>query len=337
MTKTKMISPSFAGLHFDKLSSPPTSSKMEIDANNNEKQTAPYAKHHRQQTAAVAFKYHSNAASRDIDDLRQMLASLRREQANFMDPEEHKFYESDFERMMTDNWLVTRFLLRGKKIFEKEAELGRGHEILKSESSNDVQDLDQLNRQAVLMHTIELVKVCARYRFDYRINQQTNSDQFPLEWTKTDGLFNYKPDAEGNPTIYLRVAFHRPKLIATPEARHLFKRYMLHTVERCDQELNNKPGKAICCVFDMTNVAFENIDLELTTWMIKSFKSSSPKLICYVIIYNPPWFFTTTFKVICNTLLSNSKRQSVKFATGDEILNYINHANLPPYLKSSVG
>lgn len=342
MNGTNLISHSMADLHFAKLPPPLTASRMKLDHKNDEHKPSTFVKHHRacrQQTAAVAFKYTSNASAQDISDLRHLLTCLRREQAGFMDLEEHKFYESDYQRMMIDDWLVTRFLIRGKKMFEKEAELGQSYEILRLDNVKEIESRESshlLDKQAILLHTIELIKLCARYRFDYQINQRTSLDEFPSEWTKTDGLFHFRPDARGNPTIYLRVAFHRPKLIATPEARHLFKRYMLYTVELCDQELHNKSGKAICCVFDMTNVAFENIDLELTTWMIKSFKSSSPKLIGYVIIYNPPWFFTATFKVICNTLLSSSQRQSVKFASGNEILNYIDHANLPPYLRSAV-
>lgn len=338
------MSPPVANLYFGK--SRLTAEKLVLDHNNNNNHTLSLGCHHRssQQKAAISFKYQSNAPLEDIDNFRQLLTRLRLEQVNTIDPEEHRFYEADYKRMMTDDWLVTRFLLRGKKAFTREVEELRGGARYRLDglgSDENYQETISQNRelndqQAILKHTIELVKVCAKFRFDYRINSRTRLGEFPPEWVKTDGLFNYKPDAVGNPTVYLRVALHRPKLLETPDARHLFKRYMLYTLERCDQDLCNKPGKAICCVFDMTNVAFENIDLELTTWMIKSFKSSSPKLICYVIIYNPPWFFAATFKVICNTLLSSSKRQTVKFASGNEILDYIEPANLPPYLRTTL-
>lgn len=333
MTKTKLMSPpSMAELSFAKSLPSDMSAGGMIDHNNNEEKPTNGIR----QISAVSFKYRSNASRQDLDDLRRLLTELRLEQADSMDPVEHKFYEPDYQRMMADDWLVTRFLLKGKKAFEKAAESGHRHEILNGTHDEQLcsgMNHLQLDRHATLKQSIELVKKCARFRFDYRINNQTCLDEFPSDWVKTNGLFNYKPDVNGNPTIYLRVALHRPKLIGSPEARHLFKRYMLYNVERCDQDLYNKPGKAICCVFDMTNVALENIDLELTTWMINSFKSASPKLICYVIIYNPPWFFTATFRVICNTLLSDSKRQSVKFASGNEILNYIDRNNLPPFMR----
>jgi hypothetical protein len=351
MTKTKVLPPSMESLRsptkhpalLDDESGP-----FIVDHNNND--CVPSLKkscdHGPRRMASISFKYNSLANREDINDLRQMLTRLRAEQMSTIGKEEYEFYEADYMRMMVDDWLVTRFLLRGKKAFEREAEYGEQEQesCVADNTDDETSQVDLLKatrraddrRRAILSRTIELVKVCAKFRFDYRINNRTRLDEFPAEWLATDGLFNYKPDASGNPTIHLRVAMHRPKLIESPEARHLFKRFMLYNLERCDQDLYNKPGKAICCVFDMTNVAFENIDLELTTWMIKSFKSSSPKLICYVIIYNPPWFFTATFKLICNTLLSNSKRQSIRFVSGNEILNYIDCANLPPHIRSAI-
>lgn len=183
---------------------------------------------------------------------------------------------------------------------------------------------------------MELIASCAKFRMDYDVSGCTQESEFPQDWTTSGGLFHYKPDLCGNPTVYLRVALHRPKLIESDELRHQFKRYMLYTLEQCDKDLYNRPGKAICCVFDLTNASLDNIDLELTSWMVKSFKDCSPKLLNYVILFNPPWFFAATFRLICNSLLSNSRRQSVKFAYRDELLNYINHSNLPAYIKMTL-
>lgn len=297
---------------------------VSVDYNNNKKPLKKQAK-----LAAVKFKYQHNSARDDIERLREILIQERDRQMGQLPSEELDFYRADFERMLVDDWLATRFLLRGKKAYER---------LLASEQASNRAEIkgERETREAIYRETLELVKVCAKFRFDYRINKHTKEAEFPLDWVKVHGLFHYKADRVGNPTVYLRVALHRPKLIESLEARHLFKRYMLYTLERCDQQLHNRPGKAICCIFDMTRVAFENIDLELTSWMIKSFKNCSPKLMCYVIIYNPPWFFTATFKLICSTLLSESKRQSVKFAHGNEIIQYIDYDNLPHYIQSAI-
>lgn len=291
-------------------------SLFEVDLNNNNdfKQSI-YASN----CLALRYKYQDLASKEDINEMRKLLIEEREKQLGEIDNEEIEFYRADFNRMLIDDWLVTRFLLRGHKALNR--------------ANQDNQCLREPSKRAVCLQTIKLIKNCAKFRFEYKINGRTSIEEFPRDWVDVNGLFYYRPDRAGNPTIYLRVALHRPKLIETPEARHLFKRYMMYTLECCDRQLLNQPGKAICCIFDMSNVALDNIDLELTTWMIKSFKDCSPKLLCYIVIYNPPWFFTATFRLICNTLLSNSKRQCVKFARGNEIMAYVSEQNLPPYLR----
>lgn len=279
---------------------------------------------------AARFKYVSNATRAEIEHIRALLALQREQQV--LDEPEWSFFRSDYERMMADDWLVTRFLLRGRKASYRQSDPMQQprHRV-----ASDLYECkgDEMGDLTIYDRTMELIGICARFRYDYKINALTQESEFPLEWTEVNGMFHYKHDRAGNPIVYMRVALHRPKLIDSPELRHQFYRYMLFVLEQCDRDLFQKPGKAICCIFDMTNVAFENIDLELTNWMIKSFKSCAPKLLCYVVVYNPPWFFMATFKIICNTLLSNSKRQSIKFAHGEEILDYIDKADLPSYLQ----
>lgn len=272
---------------------------------------------------ALQFKYTSDAPRAEIEHIRKLIA-LQRDQLAFSG-EEWDFFKPDYDRMMVDDWLVTRFLIRGKKASNFYARAEAAVNLGDENADND--------KQSIYTKTMDLIEICARFRYQYRVSAHTRESDFPPEWTKVNGMFHYRQDRAGNPIAYLRVALHKPKLIETEELRHQFKRYMLYVLEQCDQRLFKKPGKAICCVFDLSNVAFENIDLDLTTWMIKSLKDCAPKLLGYVIIYNPPWFFTATFKLISNTLLSNNKRQSVKFAHGDEILDYVHYIDLPPYLR----
>lgn len=261
---------------------------------------------------APKFKHQTIASSQDICEIRKLLTIER----SSMNEEEHKFWSSDYERMMQDDWLVTRFILRGQK-----ASLKLG--ISSSQSS-------------IYIQTMNLIRMCAKFRHEYQINANTRECEFPIEWTKRNGIFNYKPDLAGNPVIYLRIRLHKPKLIETKELRYQFKRILLYYLEKCDQDLTNNLGKGICCIFDMSNATFENVDLEMLSWMIKSFKSCSPKLICYVIVYNLPWFFSATLKLIAKTLMSNSNKQCLKFVYGDEILNFISPNNLPTYVRDNL-
>lgn len=265
-------------------------------------------------TQAVPAKHHKVYPEVDLEQIRQLLKAERSRQTQ----DEFTFWTLDFERMLQDDWLVTRFLIRGSK-------------ATGLSSSND-----RKFKQKLYESTLDLIRACAKFRYDYRINSSTSLADFPSEWISVDGLFNHGKDQVGNPVMYLRIKLHKPKLIATKTLRHQFKRYLLYHLEKSDQELVNAPGKLICCVFDMSEATFENVDLELVSWMIKSFKICGPKLLSYAIVYNLPWFFSATFKLISNTLLSNSNRKSLKFVYGDEILEYISREELPEHVDISI-
>lgn len=282
---------------------------------------------------APRFKYKTNYPIKDIQEIRKLL-TLERENQN---EDEYNFWTPDYKRMLKDDWLVTRFLLRGSKASQKYIKVDCK---TKNGSSSDLDEDDENNNtdkdKLIYECTMQLVRSCAKFRRDYRINPETKDDEFPIEWLKVNGLFNHRPDLAGNPTIYLRICLHKPKLIETKEYRHEFKRLLLYTLEKCDQDLYNNMGKGVCCIFDMSYATFENVDLELASWMIKSFKSCSPKLLAYVIVYNLPWFFSATFKLLTTTLMSNSNKQCLKFVYGNEILKYVDYNNLPSYIRDSL-
>lgn len=261
---------------------------------------------------ALKYKHSRSYPENDLARIRELLKIERSLQGQ----EEFDFWAADYQRMLRDDWLVTRFLIRGTKRNQLNAKDG--------------------SREAAYLTTMNLIKACAKFRHDFRVNYSTEPDEFPIEWVKVNGVFSYKSDLVGNPTIHLRIGMHKPKLIASKSLRHLFKRYLLYNLEKSDQELANRPGKLLCCVFDMSSANFENVDLEIVSWMVKSFKICGPKLISYTIVYNLPWFFNATFKLISNTLLSNSNRQSLKFVYGEEILNYISYQNLPDHIRDGL-
>lgn len=265
--------------------------------------------------SASKFRQQSNFPEQDLKAIRRMLCAERANQSL----DKFEFWTPDFNRMMVDDWLVTRFLLRGSKAANKKVYIA-----------------NQRNEQDIYRETMNLIKLCAAFRLEYRINGLTKESEFPKEWTSRNGLIKHQVDLTGNPVVYLRIKLHKPSLIGTKKLRHQFKRLLLFTLEDCDKDLLNKPGKGICCVFDMTDATFENVDLELLSWMIKSFKSCGPKLLSYMIVYNLPWIFNATFKFISKTILSNSNKQSLRFVYGTEICNYIGRNNLPPYLRDSL-
>lgn len=272
---------------------------------------------------APRYKYRSNLASRYIEVIRNLLQVERSKQENSV----KEFQKLEFERLMNDEWLVTRFLLRGIK------SSARRRDKKNSISSINIEDQEE-ELADIYLETMNSIDICAKFKYQYRINMATKLSEFPPDWLQKNGIFSYKPDLAGNSTLYLRAKLHKPKLIESEGLRFEFERLLLYHLDKCDQSIWNREGCGICCIFDMSEATVENMDLELVSWMIKSFNSCGPKLLCYVMIYNLPWFFSATFKLITNNFLPKKNKQTLRFVYGNEILSYIDLKNLPKYLQA---
>jgi len=116
------------------------------------------------------------------------------------------FYESDFTRMMQDDWTVSRFLLRCRQNPKRAA---------------------------------RLMEQCGKFRHEYKMGISKLSD-FPVEFHRAGGLFRYAPDRVGNQTLFMRVKMHR----RVPELSQIMKEFILCCLEECDRA-NNGRGTAV--------------------------------------------------------------------------------------------
>lgn len=118
----------------------------------------------------------------------------------------NSFIKEDYDRMLVDDWTVSRFLLRCR--------------------------LDP-KRSAKLMEQ------CGKFRQEYNMGLSKPSD-FPIEFHQSGGLFRYAPDRVGNETLYMRVKMHR----RTPELAQIMRSFILCILEECDRA-NNGRGTAV--------------------------------------------------------------------------------------------
>lgn len=116
------------------------------------------------------------------------------------------FYDNDYNRMMTDDWTVSRFLLR---------------------------------RRLDPKRTAKLMEECGRFRKQYKMSE-VQLWEFPIEFHKAGGLFKYAPDRVGNLTVYMRVKMYR----RVPEISDVFKAFILCVLEECDRA-NGGRGTAV--------------------------------------------------------------------------------------------
>lgn len=116
------------------------------------------------------------------------------------------FSEEDYERMLNDDWTVSRFLLRCRENPKRAA---------------------------------RLMEQCGKFRREYKMGISKPSD-FPIEFHRAGGLFKYAPDRVGNQTVFMRVKMHR----RVPELSQMMKEFILCCLEQCDRE-NNGRGTAV--------------------------------------------------------------------------------------------
>lgn len=145
------------------------------------------------------FLHTQNCDQHLIDETRRL---LRERYAK--NPE--NFYDSDFKRMLTDDWTVSRFLLR---------------------------------RRLEPKRTAKLMEECGRFRKQYKMSE-VKLWEFPIEFHKAGGLFKYAPDRVGNMTVYMRVKMYR----RVPEISDVFKAWILCVLEECDMA-NGGRGTAV--------------------------------------------------------------------------------------------
>lgn len=115
-------------------------------------------------------------------------------------------YEEDYKRMLTDDWTVSRFLLR---------------------------------RRLNPSRTVQLMESCGKFRKQYLMGR-AEPWEFPAEFHLCGGLFQYAPDRVGNTTLYMRVKIYR----RIAELNDTFKRFVLCNLEQCDTSTGGR-GTAI--------------------------------------------------------------------------------------------
>lgn len=137
-----------------------------------------------------SFKETKNCDLALIEETRRLLRE------RFAKQNPNDFYQHDYERMLTDDWTVTRFLLR---------------------------------RRMDPKRTAKLMEECGLFRKTYKMSE-VKLWEFPIEFHQVGGLFRYEPDKVGNITVYMRTRMYR----RVPELSDVFKAFVLCVLEEAD-------------------------------------------------------------------------------------------------------
>lgn len=107
------------------------------------------------------------------------------------------FYKFDVDLILSDDWSVSRFLLRCR-----------------------------LNPE----RAVDLMEASSKFRTEFKMGETQLSD-FPSEIHEVGGIFQYLPDRVGNTTLWMRARHHR----RCAEMNHIMKQFILCVMEQCDK------------------------------------------------------------------------------------------------------
>lgn len=125
-----------------------------------------------------------------IDRTRELLRKRYQEK-----PE--SFYSFDIDLILSDDWSVSRFLLRCRLNAER---------------------------------AVDLMEASSKFRREFKMGETKLSD-FPSEIHEVGGIFMYEPDRVGNTTLWMRAKHHR----RCNEMNFIMKQFILCVMEQCDK------------------------------------------------------------------------------------------------------
>ncbi|KPM08942.1 Motile sperm domain-containing protein 2-like protein [Sarcoptes scabiei] len=205
-----------------------------------------------------------------------------------INPEE--YCEKDIERVKQSKWYVKRFYLSANRNCDEAFELLRS--VLKWRRQHDLSNV--------------------------------RPEFFPREFYEIGGLFEYEPDRQGNPVIYLRIRMHRK----IKEIQEPIQQFLLYTIDRVDRRSDSK-GCVI--VFDCSGAGYSNMDLDMLKSLIDIAFKYFPLCIRHVIVYELSWMLNA-FRKIAMNLVPSSLAALVRFANQNDITDFIQKESLPDFM-----
>jgi hypothetical protein len=171
--------------------------------------------------------------------------------------------------------------------------------------------------------TIEMLKNSMRWRKEFGISTMKETE-FPQEFYKIGGVFSYANDRDGNGMVYMRIKMHRK----IPELDLALKRYLIYILNKVDLEVN---GKGMAIVFDCQEAGISNVDMDMLWFLISTMNKYYPKGLSYILVYELPWILNFAWKIAKNWI-PEEHRRLIKFATKEDVTNFIEAENLPDFM-----
>ncbi|RWS27895.1 motile sperm domain-containing protein 2-like protein [Leptotrombidium deliense] len=106
------------------------------------------------------------------------------------------------------------------------------------------------------------------------------------------------------------------------------KKYLAYCINIIDQQAW---GEGWVLIVDFGGIGMQNVDFELTKFLVHSLKTYFPSGIAYAMCVDFPWVLRAFLNAIKGLIPAN-RRHLVKFTSRTETSNYIDNALLPDFM-----
>lgn len=144
---------------------------------------------------------------------------------------------------------------------------------------------------------------------------EINESNIRMDYVNEGAFFPRGRDVDG---CILLVVKSKKHVKGTKDFEEI-KKIIIYWFDRLEREEN---GNKITLFFDLDGCGLNNMDMELTNYLISLFKSYYPNFLNYIIIYQMPWIMSAAFKVI-KSLLPAKGVEKMKFVNKDTLKTYV--------------
>jgi len=197
------------------------------------------------------------------------------------------YYESDLERIRTDDLYVSRFV------------------------SHQKQENDTLDRPPGFEDKVEAANMMVSVLQWRKQEGVLDLDYSKVTEPKLQSIYFRNKDSEGDDILWLEVKHYDKGL------RVEYQKYLTWLVEhRAGAEQSSK----ITCVFALNDVGMAQADVEFLKYFINLFMYYTPDTMKMMIVHNMHWLLNGVWKVV-SLLLSEGAKKRIVFCKGDQIMD----------------
>jgi len=207
---------------------------------------------------------------------------------------------------------------------EEEANLFDAQDVCKL--VNDSQFISRHAKDRSPEEAAEFIIAKLKWRNSERISQ-LNDTLFPAELYQLGSCFKYRWTKKREQVLYIREKY----CIKHKSLAPLMKLHLTHLLSSLDNDAN---ANGIVLIMDMSGVRVRKFDSELLFFLLKIIKSYFPHLINGLYIVDCSILLRSALFLLLK-LAPNRQLRSIEFISRHKLLEFIDHENLPDFMKGS--